>query len=97
MAQEAVSTQADQNGNGELLQPLGHLGRVVARIKDEQRDRLGRRRSADESRDLDRLPSGVAGGVVIKATVWARLGIATGPDAQINSVDRLILRRRVPR
>jgi hypothetical protein len=133
----AVGTQADQNGNGELLQPLGHLGRVVARIKDEQRYRPVRRRSADDSRDLrdrhgigvltrmhpshikrggpaiarevelsqplvrpardDRLPGGVAGGMVIKAAVWARLGIATGPDAQINSVDRLILRRRVPR
>ena len=35
--------------------------------------------------------------MVIKAAVRARLGIATGPDAQINSVDRLILRRHVPR
>jgi hypothetical protein len=45
----------------------------------------------------DRLPGGVAGGMVIKATVRARLGIAPGPDTQVDSVDRLILRRRVPR
>ena len=43
----------------------------------------------------DGLPVGVAGGMVIEATVRARLGIATRPDADVDGKDALAVLQRV--
>ena len=42
----------------------------------------------------DRLPGRVAGGMVVKAALRTGLGVAAGPDAQVDGVDRLAHRWR---
>jgi hypothetical protein len=45
----------------------------------------------------DRLPGRVAGRVIVKAALRARLGVTARPDAQVNSVDRRTIAGRLPR
>ena len=43
----------------------------------------------------DRLPGGMAGRVVVKAPLRTGLGVAAGPNAQVHSVDRRTIERRL--
>jgi hypothetical protein len=45
----------------------------------------------------DRLPGGVAGGVIVKAPLRAGLGVTARPDAQVNSVDCGTIAGSLPR
>jgi hypothetical protein len=45
----------------------------------------------------NRLPGRVAGRVIVKAALRARLGVTARPDAQVNSVDRRTIAGRLPR